>query len=341
VKGSPLDVAAALADRHTFILTSHARPDGDAVGSSLALGLALQRLGKQARVILKDPVPAPYAGLPGIGAIERADRVTSPADAVVLLECSEIARPEIAGLDSYFVINIDHHLGNAMYGAVNWFDPSAAACAELVAELIDRLGVSWTPEIATYLYLGISTDTGGFRYGPLSARTYELCRRIAECGVDTAALARTIFDSYSVGRIRLTGALLDGMELHHQNRLALLSFDDDLLARCGATIDDTEGLVNIPLGARDVLAVALFKRQADSSYRLSLRSKGAVDVRGVASRWHGGGHHNAAGCTVTGELASIRSEVIAAMGEAIASAAADPVPANTGPAASAGARRRG
>jgi phosphoesterase RecJ-like protein len=147
----------------------------------------------------------------------------------------------------------------------------------------------------------------------MTARTFDLCRRIAQTGVDPAALARQIFDSYSVGRVRLTGVLLNAMELHHDSRLAVLALDDQLLASCGATMDDTEGLVNLPLGAREVLAVALLKRQNGNVFRVSLRSKGAVDVRAVASVWDGGGHRNAAGCTVKGVEADIRQAIVTEM----------------------------
>lgn len=330
MNGNATTVAAALAERRSFVLTSHARPDGDAVGSSLALAHALETLGKRVRVVLRDPVPVPYRGFPGVDRVERLAELTGPADAVVLLECSDLSRPEIAGLDRYPAINIDHHAGNRLYGAVNWFDESAAACGEMVAAVIDALGVRWTPAIAEHLYLAITTDTGGFRYGPLSPHTFEICRRIAETGVNTAALSRQIFDSFSLGRVRLTGALLAGMTVHHGEQLAILAFDDDLLARCGATIDDTEGLVNLPLSAREVAAVALFKHQSAQTYRVSLRSKGDVDVRSVAERWQGGGHRNAAGCTLTGEFVSLRDQIVAAVSDAIDRAAApapSPVPA--------------
>jgi phosphoesterase RecJ-like protein len=246
-----------------------------------------------------------------------SDRVDEPADAAILLECSDPGRPEVAGLDRYDLINIDHHLGNEMYGAVNWFDGSAAACGELVADVIDALGVPWSRAIASQLYLAIATDTGGFRYGPISARTFEICRRIAETGVDAARLSREIFDSYSLGRVKLTGALLAGMELRHDNRLALLSLDDDLLRASGASVDDTEGLVNLPLGAREVVAVALFKRRDAATFRISLRSKGDVDVRAVAAEWQGGGHRNAAGCTVAGELDALKNTFADALARAI------------------------
>jgi phosphoesterase RecJ-like protein len=315
--GSVREVAQAIRERTSFILTSHARPDGDAIGSTLALALALDRLGKRVRVVLRDPIPVPYRGFPAIERVERHSEVNGAADAAVLLECSDLSRPEVAGLDRYAIVNVDHHLGNAMYGAVNWFDPMAAACAEMVATLIDELGVAWTPEIASHLYLGIATDTGGLRYGPISARTFELCGRVASTGVEPAALSRQIFDNFSVGRVKLTGLLLSTMELHHTDRLAVLTLDDALLDQCGATIDDTEGLVNLPLAAREVASAVLFKHQHGQVYRVSLRSKGAVDVRSVASLWHGGGHRNAAGCTVTGDLPELKSAFVAALARAI------------------------
>jgi phosphoesterase RecJ-like protein len=310
-------IAAALRDRQTFILTSHARPDGDAIGSQMALAFALRALGKTVRNVNRDPVPTPYRDFPGVDAIEIAPKVEGAADALVTLECSDLTRPGLEGLEPYFLINIDHHLGNAMYGDENWFDVNAAACAEMVADVIDALGVEWTREIAEHLFLGIATDTGGFRHGPISAHTFDIARRIALAGVDPAALSRRIFDSFSIGRVKLQGAMLDQMELIHNGRLALLEFDDELLAACGATVDDTEGLVNVPLGAREVVAVALFKRQADGSIRVSLRSKGAVDVRSVAGIWGGGGHTNAAGCTLTGDFRTAKRALVAALMRAI------------------------
>ena len=311
--GSATDVAAAIQARQSFILTSHARPDGDAVGSQVALALALEAMGKSVRLVDHDPAPVPYRVFSGADRIEVMDRLSGAADAVIVLECSDLSRPEVEGLDRSFVINIDHHPGNTMFGAVNWFDESAAACGEMVADLIDALGVAWTADMATHLYLAIATDTGGFRHGHITARTFEACRRIALTGVEPAALSRQIFDSYSVGRVKLTGRLLSAMELYHDQRVAVLYFDDALLAECEATVDDTEGLVNLPLGAREIVAVALFKRQSADTLRVSLRSKGDVDVRRVAQLWGGGGHHNASGCTVTGAYEEVKKALVGAL----------------------------
>lgn len=320
MNGSVIEVADAIRTRQSFLITSHARPDGDAIGSSMALALALDAMGKQTTVLLRDPVPVQYRGFPAIDRIRITDRADVQADAAVVLECGELTRPGLANLEAYTLINIDHHLGNTMYGAVNWFDERAAACAEMVAEVIDTLGVAWTREIAAHLFLAITTDTGGLRYGPISARTYDLCRRIVDAGVDTPLLSRQIFESYSIGRVRLTGALLGAMTLHHDNRLAVLAFDDDLLARMGATADDTEGLVNMPLGAREVVAAILLKKQKDDTWRVSLRSKGDVDVRAVATQWQGGGHRNAAGCTVAGDQDAVTRMLVDAMAPSLLTA---------------------
>ncbi|TAK19451.1 MAG: bifunctional oligoribonuclease/PAP phosphatase NrnA, partial [Acidobacteria bacterium] len=144
------NVVAAIQARQSFVLTSHARPDGDAIGSQMALGLALESLGKTVRWIGRDPAPQPYRHFPAVDRIEVAPALTGETDAVIVMECNALSRPEVAGFEGRFVINIDHHGGNTMYGAVNWFDDSAAAVCEMTAELIDALGVKWTPAIATH-----------------------------------------------------------------------------------------------------------------------------------------------------------------------------------------------
>ena len=314
------EVAAAIRARESFVLTSHARPDGDAIGSQLALAYALESLGKSVRLVDHDPPPAQVRRFPGADRIEVTSRFEGTADAAIVLECGTLARPEVLGLDRSFIINIDHHPGNALYGALNWFDLSAAACTEMVAELVDELGVPWTREIATHVYLGIVTDTGGFRHGAINARTFALSERAVRAGVDPAAMARQVFDSFTIGRIKLTGALLDAMELHADNRLAVLYMDDDLLARCGATDDDTDNLVNVPLGAKDVLAVVFVKRLDARQVRVSLRSKGDINVGRVAALWGGGGHRNAAGCALEGTTAEITARLVGAVTQAISDA---------------------
>ncbi len=313
-----IPIRDALARGQRFLLTSHARPDGDSIGSQVALALALQALGKTVRIVNRDPAPAPYLAFPGVELIEVAAAVDGAFDAAIVLECGELSRPDVAGLDRYPVVNIDHHTGNTGYGALNWYDPSAAACAEMVLDLVDALGVPLTRAMATGLYVAILTDTGSFRHANITARTFDACRRTAAAGVDAAAVARQVFDSSSVGKLKLMGALLGGMRLEAGDRLAVLSLDDEMLRTSGATRDDTEGLVNLPFAAREVRAVAFFKVEGPDEVRVSLRSKGAVDVRAVAVRHGGGGHPNAAGFSVAGTYESVRGRIVSEVADAIA-----------------------
>ena len=196
-----------------------------------------------------------------------------------VMECGDLSRPGVAGLERYRAINIDHHLGNTQYGAVNWFDSSYAACAEMVVEVIDALGVPLGRGMAEAVYLGIVTDTGSFRHAGVSARTFEICRRVAETGADPAMMARQIFDSNTVGKLKVTGALLDGMRLEADGRLAVLALDNETLQRTGASVDDMDGLINLPLQVRQIEAVVMFKETTDGTLRVSARSKGDIDVR--------------------------------------------------------------
>jgi phosphoesterase RecJ-like protein len=297
-----------------FLITSHERPDGDAIGSQLALAFALEALGKQTRIVNADPPPVPYQVFAGTDRIEVAKSVEGEFDALVVLECGDLKRPGVAGLDRFRIVNIDHHGGNTMYGAVNWFDESAAACSEMVVAIVDALGVPLTREIATHVYLGILTDTGAFHHSSISARTFDICRRVAEAGVDAAEMAHLVYHNANIGRLRLLGSLLDDMRLEENGRLAILYFDDSVLSALGASYDDTEGLINVPLTARTIHAVALFKGQDGSNQlRVSLRSKGTIDVRSVAQQFGGGGHRNAAGCSVAGPRAVAETTIIGAL----------------------------
>ena len=303
-------VAAEIRRRQRFVVASHARPDGDAIGSSLAMALALRRLGKDARVVSRDHVPPQMQVFPGVESIEVVESLDDPGDAVIILECGDAQRTGIAGLERGYVINIDHHPGNAMYGAMNWLDLSAAACGEMVFELIGELGVSLTPEIATHVYIAILTDTGAFHHSNITPRTFDICRQTVEAGVEPAAMARRVFDSNSFGKLKLIGALLDSMELMHDGRLAVLYMDDAMLAACGCTYNDTEGVINLPLTAREIQAVVFFKATSGGEIRVSLRSKYDVDVRMVANQYGGGGHKNASGFTVSGPLSDVRGLII-------------------------------
>ena len=310
-------VADAIVGGRRFVLSSHARPDGDAIGSQLAMAFALEALGKEVTIVNRDPVPGPLAAFPGTDRIVVADRVDETFDAAIIMECSSLDRTGVGGLDRSPVINIDHHQGNTSYGAVNWFDPAAAACAEMVFDVIAALGVPMSREIATHLYVGILTDTGSFHYSGTSARTFDIARRLVEAGVDPSTVARTVFDSNTLGRLKRFGAVRRAIELEHDGRLAVMKVDHAMTRAAGGTYEDTEGLINLPLTVREIRASVFFKELGPAEHRVSLRSKGAIDVAAVAERFGGGGHKNAAGCSVAGSFAEARAAIVTAAGEAI------------------------
>jgi phosphoesterase RecJ-like protein len=233
------------------------------------------------------------------------------------MECGDLSRTGVEGFDKYFVINIDHHPGNKMYGALNWFDEGAAACGEMVFDLIEKLGVRLTPEIATHIYIAVLTDTGGFHFSHITPRTFEICRRCTEAGAQPEAIARAVYDSSPMSRLRLMGAVLHSLEFEADGRVALANLSLRLLEETGATDADSEGLINIPLSVKEIQAVAFFKEIAPQSYRISMRSKGQVDVNGVANTFGGGGHRNAAGCSLDGPYPEARARLLAELTRAL------------------------
>jgi phosphoesterase RecJ-like protein len=314
-------ICTELRGRQRFLLTSHVRPDGDSIGSQLALAYALDRLGKQVRIVNRDPAAAELQAFPGVSSIEIAEHVEGDYDAAVVLECGDLSRTGIAGLDRFFLINIDHHPGNAMFGAINWFDPTVAACGEMVFDIIRGLGIGLTVEMATHIYVAILTDTGSFHYSGISPRTFDICRQTLEAGIDPVGIARTVFDSNNVGRLRLFGAVLSTIQLDASGRLAIIYLDREMARQTGGTYDDTEGLINLPLTVKEIQTVAFFKEWDNGEYRVSLRSKGEVDVGQVAKGFAGGGHKNASGCTVPGPYARARGIITGLVLDAIDRAA--------------------
>jgi phosphoesterase RecJ-like protein len=322
-KNPKTEICDAIHARRRFLITSHAKPDGDSIGSQLAMAYALELLGKEVRVVNADPAPEHYMEFPGVPRIEITRELIErpwPAseEALIVMESSDLKRTGVAGLEGRFTINIDHHQGNTSFGALNWIDESAAACGEMVFDLIEALGVPLTIEIATHVYLAILTDTGSFHYSNLTPKTFDICRRTTEAGVNPAAMARRVFDQNSFGKLKLIGALLAEMDLLDGGHLAAMYLNDDILNATGTTYNDTEGLINLPLTAREIRAVVFFKVGADGDVHISMRSKYDVDVRAIAARHGGGGHKNAAGFKVRGPLSDVRDGILKDVTDAIA-----------------------
>jgi phosphoesterase RecJ-like protein len=303
-------ITDAIRTRQRFVLSSHARPDGDAIGSQLAMAYALRALGKDVRLVNLDPAPPPLRAFPGVDDIEIAKAVEGDFDAAIIMECGDLGRTGVSGLDRFFVINIDHHQGNSEYGQINWFDPGAAACGEMVFDLVQALGVPFSREIATHVYLAILTDTGSFHYSSISPRTFDICRQALEAGVDPVHVARSVYDSNNMGRLKLFGAVLSGMAIDETGQIAIVDLNPRMAREAGGTYEDTDGLINLPLTVKEIQAVIFFKEVAPDDYRVSMRSKGAIDIAAVAREYGGGGHKNAAGCSAAGPLEQLKHALV-------------------------------
>jgi phosphoesterase RecJ-like protein len=317
---APEDLLRKIRQGNRFLLTSHVNPDGDAIGSELGLARLLRRLGKGAVVWNLDQMPAIYRPLPG------SDRVHCGAeppagfpekfDGIVVLECPSLDR---TGIEQHLaplapgaalpLINIDHHLGNQHYGAVNWVDSAAPAVGEMVFRLAQALKVALEPEIASCLYLTLVTDTGGFRFSNATPAAFEAAAALVREGAHPEQVAQWLYESQPAAVVRLLGEMLQTLELHHGGRIATVRLDPEMFARAGAGAADSEGLIDHPRSIAGVDAVALIRRREDGTYKVSLRSRGEVDVEKVARHHGGGGHRNAAGYALNGAAAASTAEV--------------------------------
>ncbi len=293
-----------------FAITSHARPDGDAIGSEIALALGLRQIGKEVRVVNADRHPSVYDFLPGIEVIQIGGRFTGLYDALIILECSDVTRTGVPDLERHFIINIDHHPNTQPYGDMNWVDDRAAAVAEMVYLIMREIGVRITPEIATNLYVAIMTDTGSFQFSNTSARTFEIARELVAAGADPSRIAQSVYMSHSPSKLLLLSKILDTLEIHPSRKIAWVALTQDMLRETGGSVAETEGVVNYPLSMEGVVVVAFFKEEGENKYRVSLRSKDHYNVSRAAEAFGGGGHINAAGLWAEGSLDDVKKQVI-------------------------------
>ncbi len=309
------EIRSMLLAANRFLVTSHSRPDGDAVGSVLAFAEMLDQLGKQADCVLADPVPQVYMKLPGVERIRQSAAVNAAAyDVAVILECDAKQRTGIAGYGDLPILNIDHHLTGCEYGTLNWIDGDVFAVAVLVYQLALRMNVTITPAMATCLYTAVFTDTGAFTYPGTAVATLPLAQKLIALGADADGVAHSVLYSVSAGSIRLLGTALSRMQLRGVTAWSYILQDD--LLKLGASEEDSEGTVNYLVSIAGVHA-ALFLREMPSEgigkpakFRASLRSKSMVDVSAIATQFGGGGHRNAAGCMVAGRLDEVAQRIL-------------------------------
>lgn len=313
----PAAAVARLRKTKRVLITSHMAPDGDAVGSELGFAELARQLGVQAAIFNRDPHPASLGFLPGIETITVSPELPAGFergyDLAVVLECPDLGRPGYAGLDRLPILNIDHHLENARYGVLNYIDEEAPAVGEMILAMAELANAAVTETMATNLYTALVTDTGDFRYSNATPRAFSAGARLVGDGARPAEIAEHLWENNPARIVRLTAAVLSTLELMADGRLAVITCDRAMLETAGAFPEDTENLVNIPRAIEGVRVAALLKAFHDLSVRVSLRSRGDVDVQSVAKIFGGGGHKNAAGCTIPGSLPEARRALLDAL----------------------------
>jgi phosphoesterase RecJ-like protein len=299
-----------------FLVCSHSRPDGDAVGSMMAMGMLIEQMGKRADLVTADRIPAIYRGLPGVDAIRPVLRVHGPYDAAFVLECDGLGRAKVRGLQKFFLINIDHHATGRKFAQLNWIDRDAASVGEMVYRLALAAGVAITPAMATCIYTTVLTDTGGFCYGGTRAATFALARDLVLAGADPLRIARDVYFSAATSKLLLLGAALTNLK--REGRLAWLWVTQQDVVRSNAAEEDCEGIVNFAVSISGVEAAAFLRELPERRIQVSLRSKGQVDVAAIAGRLGGGGHQSAAGCTLDGPLTRALDEILTELRSGVA-----------------------
>lgn len=322
---NPDEGARAVAERiragRNFLITSHRNPDGDALGSGLALQRLIRQMGKEAKVQVRDGFGKPLLHIPGASDVTITD--TLPADypqaydAVFTMECPEVERTGYPVLPGP-VVNIDHHLGNTMYGEINYLDLDAPSVGEMVLQINRRhLGLPLDRETATAMYVSLATDTGFFRYHNTTLRTFEAAEELVRAGVVPGDVSLWINESSPRGAIKLLGLCLTTLELTAGDKIATILLPKHFFADAGASAEDTEGIVNYGRMIDGVLVSALLKELDGNATRVSMRAKPGVDVQQVAAMFGGGGHAAASGCTIPLPLAEAKAKLVGILAELV------------------------
>ncbi len=314
----PGRIIAALQKCTSVLLSVHISPDGDALGSQLALMLALEKIGKTVTAHNLDPVPEIYRFLPHADRIRTGRTVTGRYDAAIVLD----ADPPRTGLfdatpPANVLINIDHHITNSSSWSYTWLDSEAAATGEMIYNLIQQFGIPIDRDIALCLYTAIFTDTGSFRYSNTSPKSMKISATLLEAGADPWLVTENVYESFAFRRLKLLGSVLTGLERSEDGCVAWVVVTDEMYRRTGTSAEDTDNFINFVRSVKGVEVAVLFRQTGADEYKISLRSKGRIDLSELARSFGGGGHKNAAGGKVRGPLQEATGKVIGAVEKAV------------------------
>lgn len=318
-RGSPQEVAQALLYENRFLVISHLNPDGDAIGSSLATFRILKKLGKDATVFNRDGVPHNFKFLPDTDAVVTSLDGVEPFDVTVVLDCSELERTGIELPEEYLgtLVGIDHHLTAEPLGQSYYLNPTASSIGEMLFDVLKETSVELDKELATQIYTSILTDTGSFHYSNATPRALHVAAEMVAAGVSPWEVALEVFESQPIERIKLLSEVLPTLEVDPSGRYGTILITRDMLESSGALDEHIDGFINYPRGVEGVEVAVQFKEVDTEKFKVSFRSRGKVNVASIAENFGGGGHANAAGCSLEGPIDQVREKIGQAVEQAI------------------------
>ena len=296
-----------------FLISSHVRLDGDALGSELALYYALRDMGKEAVVYNQDETPRLYAFLPGINTVVHSLDSLDGYDAVFLLDCSDLDRvgeewSRIGAMGT--IVNIDHHISNDFFSEISLVDIDASSTGEILYRFMDDMGIPITKDIAVNLYTAILTDTGSFRYSNTGSFTFTVASKLVQAGVDPRWVSEKVYETRSDEQVQLLREALGTLELYEDIKTGFMVVTREMMTKIGAMPEHTEGFVDLIRSMGSVSVAALFQETSEDYYKISLRSKGDVNVERIAAYFGGGGHVNAAACRIAGVIGTVKKQLL-------------------------------
>ena len=302
MKNDPIElISEKIHQSQSIVITSHLRPDGDSLCTSLALYFIGKLLGKDMAIFNKDNTPFPFNHYPDIENIQIGQIAPQKFDIIILLECANVGRSGQLNIDNYFKINIDHHFSNDYYADINWVDPKASAVAEMAVKLGKKLEVKITPAIASHLYCGIVSDTGSFQFSNTNAEAFKSCYELVTFGASPIKVSELLFNNNPPEKIKLLGYVLSTLQMNETGDIAVITMFREFRENLNLKEIDTEDITTLTRSIKGVKMVLFFKEMAKDTFRVSLRSKGPANAAMIAEYFGGGGHRHAAGFTVRGK----------------------------------------
>ncbi|MHB8066061.1 MAG: DHH family phosphoesterase [Ruminiclostridium sp.] len=310
------EISKMLSEAGGIAIFPHVSADGDAIGSSLALGLALKNAGKIIKIYMEESIPTVFKFLPGLELTDFYNESDEVMDVNIALDTGDVGRLASRAETFFkapFTINIDHHVTNTKFSHLNFVDALSASTGEIVYSLIKQMKLEIDTDIAMCLYTAIATDTGGFQYGNTTAETHRIAAELLETGINVGELSQRIFDNTTYEKLKLTAKSIELLELHENSRLAVVVLSLEAISSTGAKEEDCDGIVNIGRSIESVEVSVLIKEKENNEVRVNLRSKSYIDVSAVAATFDGGGHKRAAGCTIKGSVEDAKAKIINAV----------------------------